>query len=216
MLKKKVLAVAISGLAVVGLFAVLAHSGSPPPSLTGSFLVQASGTAYFPYMEGYPTGSSPNDQEVLHFTMAGSATFWRGTATAVNLTLNLGTVSTYENTTSYWDSNDVICYFNAPGDLIYTPAKGTTPAMLTVTSTSYTLDTCGSPDGQHVNSEVGKVIPFNFYPNLTGGIIVSNYTYATTGGTTSPNYPNAFIDTSGSPATDFSATGQLTQALSFP
>jgi hypothetical protein len=217
-MSKKVLVVAMGSL-----FAVLIYSGPVPAGygwygsgLNGTYLVQASGTAYFPYMEGYPPGASQNSQEVLHFTVAGTATFKGGTNTAVSLTLNLGGDSTYGGTTSYWPGNDVICYLNAPGDLFYTPGSGSTPAMLTITSTSYTADSCGAPNGLLVNSEVGKVIPFNFYPSLSGGLIVSNYTYATTGGATAPNYPNAFIDTSGSPATDFSVTGQLTHALSFP
>jgi hypothetical protein len=120
---RKMLVVAIGGLFAVLIYSKPAPADAGYSGLNGSFLVQASGTAYFPYMEGFPPGASTNSQEVLHFTMAGSATFKGGTNTAVNLTLNLGTVSTYENTTGYWDSNDVICYLNAPGDLITLPAR---------------------------------------------------------------------------------------------
>jgi len=129
----------------------------------------------------------------------------------VNLTLNLGGLTTYQGTTFSFDGNDVICYLNTAGDLIYIPGK---PATLTVTSN--TGDTCMGPSGSQIGilSEVGKVIPFNFYPTLTGGVMVTNYTYVTT--TSSSNtpvvglYPNAFNDAYGDPATDFSAIGRLT------
>src|SRR5271167_550542 len=71
--KRKTLAVGISGLFAVGVFAVLIYSGPaqsapPSPPLGGSYVVQASGTAYF--------YTNTNGQtEVLHFTMAGSASF---------------------------------------------------------------------------------------------------------------------------------------------
>jgi hypothetical protein len=200
-----------------GLFAVLIYSGAaratPAYGLNGSFLVQASGTTYFPYIGDAPAGVSPNTQQVQHFTLAGSATFVNGKNTAVNLTLNLGGDSVYENTSSFWSQsgNDVICSLTVPGDLHYAAGSGNTPATLTVTS-QVGSDTCGQPSGEGVNSEVGKVIPFNFYPNVTGGVIVSNYTYVTTGGgLLGPgNYPNGFIDSYGNPAYDFSVTGQLT------
>src|SRR5271156_2649404 len=147
MMLKKMLTVTMSGLFVVLIYSgqARAHSG-----FSGSFLVQASGTAYFPYIGSFPTGVSPNVQQVLHFTMAGSATFKNGTNTAVNLTLNLGGVSSYENSTSFWaaSGNDVVCHFVTAGDLTYNPPAGTTPAMLIVSPGAYNAnDYCGQPSG---------------------------------------------------------------------
>lgn len=222
MLKKKTMrVVAISGFFALGLFAVLAYSGpawsgptTKAPTLDGSYLVRASGTAYFPYIGDPPTGIGSNPQQAVHFTMAGSATFKNGVNTAVNLTLNLGGLSTYEGTSSFWSysGNDVVCYFTTPGDLVYTPpSASTTPPNTAMLTVKPTVDTgCGQPSGEHVNSEKGKVIPFNFYPDESGGVIVSNYTYTTAGGTTPGNYPNGFIDAYGNTAYDFSATGKLT------
>ncbi|HUN58794.1 MAG TPA: hypothetical protein VMU41_11810 [Candidatus Binataceae bacterium] len=217
---KKMLGVAVGGLAAVLIGFGLAQAGpSAPASFNGNYLVQASGTVYYPYIGDAPQGVSANTQQAQHFSMAGSASFMNGNNTAVNLTLNLGGASVYEGTSSFWSQsgNDVICYLTTPGDLVYTPGSGTTPAMLTVTSVGGN-DTCGQPSGEGVNSEVGKVIPFNFYPYslpTTGGLIVSNYTHITTGGGSLPpgSYPNAFIDSYGNPAYDYSVTGQLTPAL---
>ncbi len=233
--KKKMLAVATSGLFAVGLFAVLIYSGRaratptpPPQNLTGSFVVQAGGTAYF---------TNPTNvygmTEVLHFTMAGSATFDRhGNNSAVNLTLNLGGEDDYSSAGGY---NELICYLTQPGDLFYTAGSGSTPATLTVTYQAG--DTCGNPNGLGNTglgsgnggvSELGNLIPFNFYPSLTGGLIVSNYTSYTNGGAGGNNYPHGWIDSgstyqsppngSGSHvAYGFSVTGQLTPAaLAFP
>ena len=208
---KKMLAVVIGGL-----FAALIYSGpAQAAALSGRFIVQASGTAYFPAVGNPPNGTPAYyQQEVLHFTMAGSATFVNGNNTAVDLTLNLGGVTAYENTPSFWaySGNDVICHFTHPGDLSYTAGTGSTPAMLTVKTAFYTG--CMQPSGLTAISEQYKVIPFNYYPYsaaaAAGGVIVSNYTYATAGGTTPFNYPNAFIDAFGDAAYDFSAIGQVT------
>ncbi len=217
---KKMLAVAISGF-----FAVLAYSGparaTSPCNLNGSFVVQASGTAYFPAVGDPPNGTPAYyQQEVLHFTMAGSATFVNGANTAVDLTLNLGGVTAYEDTMSFWSysGNDVICHFTHPGDLSCTAATSSTPAMLTVKTAFYTG--CMQPSGLTNVSEQYKVIPFNFYPTqsstVPAGVIVSNYTYATAGGTSAFNYPNAFIDAFGNAAYDFSAIGQVTPTFTVP
>jgi hypothetical protein len=223
---KKMLAVAIGGL-----FAVLIYSGRaratglPPFNLNGSFVVQAGGTAYF----YNPTGTY-GATEVLHFTMAGSASFSRGNNTAVNLTLNLGGE---DDSSSSGEYNELICYLTQPGDLFYTAGSGSTPATLTVTYQAG--DTCGNPNGVSNTgigsgnggvSEAGNWIPFNFYPSLTGGLIVSNYTYLTSGGTVSATYPHGWIDSGsfGSPpngtgshvAYGFSVTGQLTPTFTLP
>ena len=58
---------------------------TPALSLNGSFVVQAGGTAYF-----YNSSGVFGATEVLHFTMAGSASFSHGSNTAFNITLNLG------------------------------------------------------------------------------------------------------------------------------
>jgi hypothetical protein len=219
MMVKKMLIVMMSGL-----FAVLIYSGQARAhnsGFSGSFLVQASGTAYFPYIGSYPTGVSPNVQQVLHFTMAGSATFNKGTNTAVNLTLNLGGVSSYEDSTSFWaaSGNDVICHFVTAGDLTYNAPSGTTPAMLIVSPGAYNAnDYCAQPSGfgagpTYVVGEWGKVIPFNYYPSSlmgTAGLIISNYSCATAGGPCPSGYANGFTDSFGDTAIDFSATGQVT------
>jgi hypothetical protein len=224
----------MSAVAISGLFAVLAYSGPARATLfglTGTFLVQASGTAYFapPFVNGVAQNGVT---EVLHFTMAGTATFLNGSNTAANLTLNLGGEDDYSTQGEY---NPLICYLTQPGDLFYTAGSGSTPATLTVTYNAG--DTCGGPNGVSNTglgnggiSEANKWIPFNFYPNsplpATGGAIVSNYTYLTSGGSsTSPaSYPHGWIDsgstfgggTGSHVAYGFSVTGQLTPLVAFP
>jgi hypothetical protein len=224
---KKIL-LAASGLFAVAAFAVQAYSGTLPvlvPGFTGSYVVQANGTGYF----YNPTGTY-GQTEVLHFAVAGSATFKNGKNTAVNLTLNLGGEDDYSSAGEY---NELICYLTQPGDLFYTAGSGNTPALLTITYQNG--DTCGNPDGVGNTgvgpgnggvSEYGNLIPFNFYPNWNGGVIVSNYTYLTNGGTVSPSYPHGWIDSGsyGTPpngtgshvAYGFSVTGQLTPTSIFP
>jgi hypothetical protein len=210
------------------LFAVQGYSGpvpTSPPSLSGGFVVQASGTAHF-----YNPTDVYGSTEVLHFTIAGSASFSRGNNTAVNLTLNLGGEDDYSSEGEY---NELICYLTQPGDLFYTAGSGSTPAKLTVTYQAG--DTCGNPNGVSNTgigtgnggvSEAGNWIPFNFYPSSTGGLIVSNYTYLTSGGTVSASYPHGWVDSGsfGSPpngtgshvAYGFSVTGQLTPTFTRP
>jgi hypothetical protein len=230
---KKTLAMAISGY----LFAVLIYSGparaTPPYNLTGSFVVQASGTAYFFTCQTASTSCSTyplfgqGTTEVLHFTMAGSATFINGSNSAVNLTLNLGGEDD-NSTDAANDVNELICYLTQPGDLFYTAGTSAAPPMLTVTY--HSGDTCIGPNGLPTGgvSEAGDIIPFNFYPYLplpaspypapaTGGVIVSNYTYLTTtpSGTTPVigSNPQGWKD-GGYPDSDVisgvSATGQVT------
>ncbi len=221
-LDKRFLVIAAFAVAIVAAISVIpdmqrmvapAHAQLFLP-LNGSYAVQASGTAYF--------YTATNGQtEVLHYTMAGSAIFADSRNIGVNLTLNLGGEDDYS---SFGDYNELICYLTVPGDLFYTPSSGSTPALLTVTY--HNGDQCGNPAGVAASgigpgnggvSELGKLIPFNFYPSANGGVIVSNYTYLTTGGTLSANYPKGWID-SGSYGTGshvaygFSATGQLTLA----
>jgi hypothetical protein len=223
---RKMLAVAISSV-----FAVLIYSGAARATLVhglnGNFLVQTSGTAYF----FNPTGVF-GATEVLHFTMTGSVSFAGGNNTAANLTLNLGGES---DSSSAGEYNELICYLTQPGDLFYTAGSGNTPATLTVTY--QTGDTCGNPSGVNNTgigpgnggvSEAGNLIPFNFYPNSVGGVLISNYTYITNGGGAlgPANYPHGWIDSGafGTPpngtgshvAYGFSVTGQLTPVLTLP
>ena len=196
---------------------------SPALYLNGNVVVQASGTVFF-----YTPAGANGTTEVLHVTMAGSAYFVEGTNTATNLILNLGGEDDYSSDGEY---NELICYLTQPGDLFYTPiASNGAPAMLTVTY--HNGDKCGNPAGISNSgigpgnggvSEMGKVIPFNFYPtapgggtNGPGGVIISNYDYLTTGGTISGNYPNGWNDGGSSFASGthvaygFSVTGQVT------
>jgi hypothetical protein len=225
--------------AITGLLTVLAYSGPARAAspLTGSFLVQASGTAYFFTCQTPPTPTnescadvipgSPNyssgqgTTEVLHFTMAGSATFANGLNTSVNLTLNLGGEDD-NSTNAASDSNELICYLTQPGDLIYTAATGSTPAMLTVTYNynNGNGDTCNGPNNLPSGGvyEQGDVIPFNFYPssNLpsSGGVIISNYSLSTTGGGANGwkdgGYPDSHV------IVGMSATGQVTPTTTSP
>ena len=234
-LTKRFLLIATLAVAIIAAISVVpemqrmvppAHA-SNPAGLDGSFVVQASGTAYF-YT---PTGTT-GTTEVLHYTMAGSATFSKDKNTAVNLTLNLGGEDDYSSQGEY---DELICYLTAPGDLFYTPGSGSTPAMLTVTYQSG--DTCGNPAGigntgigpgnggvSESNNGLGKQIPFNFYPTFPkGGLIISNYTYLTLGGNVGGSYPNAWSDSGSSyagvpnayshPIYGMSVTGQLTPAV---
>jgi hypothetical protein len=218
--------------AIGGLFAVLNYFGparaTPHLDLTGSFLVQASGTAYFFTCQTASTSCGGNatiygqgTTEVLHFTMAGSATFKEGTNSAVNLTLNLGGEDD-NSTNAASDSNELVCYLTQPGDLFYTAAAGSTPAMLTVTYqyNSGNGDKCIGPNNLPTGGvyEQGDVIPFNFYPissdpqnhwpSVTGGVIISNYILSTTGNGGSAwkdgGYPDSHV------IAGMSATGQLT------
>jgi hypothetical protein len=220
---KKMLSVAISGC-----LAVLACSGAARAgTFTGTFLVQAGGTAHFFTCQSsdvscaaYPLYGQ-GTTEVLHFTMAGSATFKNGTNTAVNLTLNLGGEDD-NSTNAASDSNELICYLTQPGDLFYTAATGSTPAMLTVTY-QYNYgkgDSCIGPNGLPTGGvyEQGDVIPFNFYPNSlipgTAGVIISNYTLATTGngsnGWKDGGYPDSHV------ISGMSANGQVTPISLLP
>lgn len=204
---KKLLPVTISGL-----FAVLIYCGpARASSLGGNFVVQASGTAYF------FTSGGQGSTEVLHFAMAGSASFINGKNTAVNITLNLGGEDD-NSTDAAHDTNELICYLTQPGDLFYTAGTSGTPAMLTITY--QTGDNCAGPNGLPVGGvyEGGDIIPFNFYPygpTMTGGVIVGNYTYITNGGLSLgiANYPHGWKD-AGYPDSHvmygLSATGQLT------
>ena len=227
-LYKRILLIAVSTVVIVAVISVVpgmkrmvvpAHA-SGVYWLNGSFVVQSSGTAYF-----YTALGNNGTTEVLHFTMAGTATFNYGTNTAVNLTLNLGGE---DDNSSQGEYNELICYLTVPGDLIYTPASGSTPAMLTVTYQNG--DTCGNPAGINNTgiglgnggvSELGKQIAFNFYPTSNGGVIISNYTYLTTGGAVGGNYPKGWIDsgsyygggTGSHVVYGLSVTGQLTPAL---
>jgi len=225
-LKKRFLLIAALTVAIVVAISVVpemqrmvtpAHA-SNLTSLNGSYVVQASGTASF-YTATF--GAT----EVLHFTMAGSATFSQGTNTAVNLTLNLGGE---DDNSTQGEYNELVCYLTVPGDLFYTPGSVGTPAMLTVTYQGG--DKCGNPAGVSNTgigdggvSEAGNLIPFNFYPTPPGGLIVSNYTYLTNGATvgTCPAgacYPHGWIDsgstygggTGSHVVYAFSVTGQLT------
>jgi len=226
MMLKKMLAVAIGGLFAVPIY--FGPARAMQPELTGSFLVQASGTAYFFTCQTPSTSCGGNGMiygqgttEVLHFTMAGTATFKDGTNSAVNVTLNLGGEDD-NSTNAASDSNELICYLTQPGDLFYTAATGSTPAMLTVTYNynSGNGDKCIGPNNLPTGGvyEQGDVIPFNFYPiswfPVTGGVIISNYTLATTG-----NGGNAWKD-GGYPDSHviagMSATGQLTPTFPSP
>jgi hypothetical protein len=220
-MSKKLLATTIGGLLAV-LFGFGPAQAMPGyNNLNGSFVLQASGTAYF----YNPTGVY-GATEVLHFAMAGSVSFAGAKSTSVNLTLNLGGE---DDSSSAGEYNELICYLTQPGDLFYTAGSGSTPATLTVTYQAG--DTCGNPSGVNNTgiglgnggvSEAGNLIPFNFYPSSTGGLIVSNYTYITNGGGSlgPANYPHDWIDSGsfGSPpngtgshvAYGFSVTGQLT------
>ncbi|HTY55843.1 MAG TPA: hypothetical protein VMB26_11605 [Candidatus Binataceae bacterium] len=219
---KKVLMLAISG----GLFTVLTYCGAARAAgLGGNYVVQASGTAYFFTCQSsdvsctsYPLFGQ-GTTEVLHFTMAGSASFVNGKNTAVNLTLNLGGEDD-NSTQAQNDTNELICYLNQPGDLFYTPAAGNSPAMLTVTYqyNNGKGDKCIGPNGLPVGGvyEQGDVLPFNFYPYgpaTSGGVLISNYTYLTTGGTNIGSNPNGWKD-GGYPdshvVTGLSVSGQLT------
>lgn len=191
------------------------HAQSFPP-LNGAYVVQASGTAYF-----YTVANGST--EVLHYTMGGTASFADTKNIGVNITLNLGGE---DDNSTQGEYNELVCYLTEPGDLFYTANSGGTPAMLTVTY--HNGDQCGNPAGINNTgiglgnggvSELGKWIPFNFYPSSAkGGVIVSNYSYLTTGGTSSANYPKGWIDSGSSygggtgshVAYGFSVTGQLT------
>jgi hypothetical protein len=211
---KKMLVVAISGLLAVLIYSGPARAARPAPNLTGSFLVQASGTAYF--YTSPQTSAGQGTTEVLHFTMAGSATFVNGSNSAVNLTLNLGGGDD-NSTDAVNDTNELICYLTQPGDLFSTAGTGSTPPMLTVTYNDG--DTCAGPNGLPTGGvyEGGDIIPFNFYPYspTTGGVIVGNYTYITNGGLSLgvANYPHGWKD-GGYPNSHvmygLSATGQVT------
>jgi hypothetical protein len=223
-LNKRFLPIAACAVAIIAAVSVIpqmqrmmapTHAQSNPP-MNGSYVVQASGTAYF-----YTTTNGTT--EVLHYTMGGSASFADGKNTGVNLTLNLGGE---DDNSSQGEYNELICYLTVPGDLFYTASSGSTPGTLTVTYQNG--DRCGNPAGINNTgigpgnggvSELGKWIPFNFYPSGSkGGIIVSNYDYLTTGGTSSANYPKGWIDsgsyygdgTGSHVAYGFSVTGQLT------
>lgn len=222
-LNKRFLLIAATAVAIVAAVSVIpqmplmvapTHAQSSAPN--GNYVVQASGTAYFFTMTNGST-------EVLHYTMAGSASFTNGTNRAVNLTLNLGGE---DDNSSQGEYNELVCYLTVPGDLFYNSGGGNGPATLTVTY--HNGDMCGNPAGINNTgigpgnggvSELGNWIPFNYYPSSsTGGLIVSNYTYLTSGGTSFGNYPHGWIDSgsifgggSGSHvAYGFSATGQLT------
>jgi hypothetical protein len=199
-LNKRLLLIAAFAVAIVATISVVpdmqrmvapAHAQSFPP-LNGSYVVQASGTAYFYTVTNGST-------EVLHYTMGGTASFANSTNIGANITLNLGGE---DDNSSQGEYNELICYLNQPGDLFYTANTGSTPAMLTVTY--HNGDQCGNPAGINNSgigagnggvSELGKWIPFNFYPSSSkGGVIVSNYDYLTTGGASSANYPKGWID----------------------
>jgi len=223
---KRLLLIAAFALAIVAAISVVpgmhrmvapAHAQTYTP-LTGSYVVQASGTVYF-----YTAVNGTT--EVLHYTMAGSASFANGYNSATNITLNLGGE---DDNSSQGEYNELICYLTQPGDLFYTSSYGGTPAMLTVTY--HNGDKCGNPAGINNTgigpgnggvSELGNIIPFNFYPSGPGGVIVSNYDYLTTGGGSlgPANYPHGWIDsgstygggTGSHVAYGFSVTGSLTQ-----
>jgi len=220
-LNKRFLLVAAFTVAIVAAISVIpemprmvapTHAQSFPP-LNGTYAVQASGTAYFYTVTNGST-------EVLHYTMGGTATFANTTNIGVNITLNFGGE---DDNSTQGEYDELICYLTEPGDLFYTANSGSRPAMLTVTY--HDGDQCGNPAGVPASgigpgnggvSELGKWIPFNFYPSSPqGGLIISNYTYLTTGGTTIATYPKGWID-SGSYGTGshvaygFSVTGQLT------
>jgi hypothetical protein len=227
-LNKRFLLIAAFAVAIVAAIAVIpdmqrmvapTHAQSFPP-LNGSYVVQASGTAYFYTVTNGST-------EVLHYTMGGTASFADSTNIGAHLTLNLGGE---DDNSSQGEYNELICYLTAPGDLFYTAPTATAPAMLTVTY--HNGDQCGNPAGINNSgigpgnggvSEFGKWIPFNFYPSSSkGGVIVSNYDYLTTGGASSANYPKGWIDSGSSfgggtgshVAYGFSVTGQLTSVAS--
>jgi hypothetical protein len=203
----------ISALVVGGLFAALTYSGAARAAgLSGNFVVQASGTAYF--YTSPQTTAGQGTTEVLHFSMAGAVSYSNGKNTAANLTLNLGGGDD-NSTDAINDTNELTCYLTQPGDLFYTAGTGSTPAMLTVTYQNG--DNCAGPNGLPTGGvyEGGDIIPFNFYslsPSTSGGVIVSNYTYLTNGGTVIANYPHGWKD-GGYPDSHviygMSATGQV-------
>jgi hypothetical protein len=229
-LNKRLLLIAAFAVAIVAAISVIpdmqrmvapTHAQSSSP-LNGSFAVQASGTVYF-----YTPANSNGTTEVLHYTMGGSASFADTKNIATNITLNLGGE---DDNSSQGEYNELICHLIEPGDLFYTASSGNAPAMLTVTY--HNGDHCGNPAGINNTgigpgnggvSELGKWIPFNFYSSgPQGGVIVSNYDYLTTGGTSSANYPHGWIDsgsyygggTGSHVAYGFSVTGQLTPITS--
>ncbi|HTC89832.1 MAG TPA: hypothetical protein VK686_16105 [Bryobacteraceae bacterium] len=227
-LNKRILLIAAFAVAIVAAVSVIpdmqrmvapTHAQSVP-ALNGNYVVQASGTTYF-----YTTTNGST--EVLHYTMGGTATFADNANTSVNLTVNLGGE---DDNSSQGEYNELICYLSQRGDLFYTAPSGSAPAMLTVTY--HNGDQCGNPAGINNSgigpgnggvSELGNWIPFNFYPSSSkGGVIVSNYSYLTTGGASSANYPKGWIDsgsyygggTGSHVAYGFSVTGQLTSITS--
>jgi hypothetical protein len=227
-LNKRFLLIAAFAVAIVAAISVIpdmqrlvapTHAQSLQP-LNGSYLVQANGTVYF-------YTATNGTTEVLHYTMGGTASFANTKNIGVNLTLNLGGE---DDNSTQGEYNELICYLTEPGDLFYTASSGSTPAMLTVTY--HNGDQCGNPAGINNTgigpgnggvSELGNWIPFNFYPGSPGGgVIVSNYTYLTTGGASFANYPKGWIDSGSSfgggtgshVAYGFSVTGQLTPIAS--
>lgn len=173
-LNKRFLLIAASAVAIVAAISVIpemprmvapTHAQSFQP-LNGGYVVQASGTAYF-----YTTANGTT--EVLHYTMGGTASFANSTNTSTNITLNLGGE---DDNSTQGEYNELICYLTEPGDLFYTSASGGTPATLTVTY--HNGDQCGNPAGINNSgigagnggvSELGKLIPFNFYPSSPKG-----------------------------------------------
>jgi hypothetical protein len=227
-LNKRFLLIATFAVAIVAAISVIpgmqrmmapTHAQSSAP-LNGSFAVQANGTVYFYTVTNGTT-------EVLHYTMGGTASFANTRNIGVNLTLNFGGE---DDNSSQGEYNELICYLTVPGDLFYTASSGSTPAMLTVTYQNG--DKCGNPAGINNTgigpgnggvSELGNWIPFNFYAtSAQGGVIVSNYSYLTSGGAISANYPHGWIDSGSSygggtgshVAYGFSVTGQLTPITS--
>ena len=204
-LSKRFLVIAASAAAMVAAISVVPEMqrmlapthASNPTGLNGTFVVQASGTAYFnPYQSDQPVLGT----EVLHFTMAGVATYSNGSNTAANLTLNLGGEDDASSNAGY---NELICYLTEPGDLFYTAGSATAPATLTVTY--HAGDQCGNPNGLGNTgigpnggggvSEAGKTITFNLYPGTSpAGVIVSNYTSYTSGSSGGNNYAQGWID----------------------
>src|SRR5579862_783894 len=92
---KHLLLIAASAVAIVAVISVVpnmqrmvapAHAQTTysPWSVTGTYVVQASGTVFF-----YTPAGQNGTTEVLHYTMGGTASFANGYNLTTNLTVNL-------------------------------------------------------------------------------------------------------------------------------